>query len=227
MDADTTRGRAAHSIILSDFKAGRYDILLGTQMIAKGLDFDRVTLVGVVNADTGLVFPDFRAGERTFQMVYQVCGRAGRRKDHPGEAIIQTHHPDNLAIQAAARLDAHRFYNQVLAERRELDYPPFSRQLRLLLQGADRSAVWDRAQQLRNQLTPVPQGMRLLGPATAPFEKLRGRWRVHLLFSTDRSMDGAGAQLRRHLRRQLPRKWLEGNHRGVRLKIDMDPVSLL
>ncbi|MCH7573983.1 MAG: primosomal protein N' [Candidatus Marinimicrobia bacterium] len=227
MDADTTRARGAHSMLLSDFRDGRYDILLGTQMIAKGLDFDRVTLVGVINADTGLAFPDFRAGERTFQMVYQVCGRAGRRKEHPGEAIIQSSHPADPAIQAAARLDAHRFYNQALAERNELNYPPFSRQLRLLLQGADRDAVWKRAERLHQRLSPVPKGMTLLGPATAPFERLRGRWRAHLLIKSARELDPAANRLRQHVRVKLPQAWLEGSHKGVRLTLDMDPANLL
>ena len=227
MDADTTRSRHAHRIILEQFEAGDFDILIGTQMIAKGLDFERVTLVGVVNADTGLAFPDFRAGERTFQLVYQVCGRAGRRKDHPGEAIIQTNHPEDLAIKAAARLDAHRFYNQVLAERRELAYPPFARQIRLLLQGADRDEVWQRAQELRRRLTPTLPGISLLGPASAPFERLRGRWRFHLLLRSDREHDPGGSRLRWLIRDRIPQKWLEQSLKGVRILLDVDPVSLL
>jgi len=227
MDADTMRSRRAHSDILADFEAGKFDILLGTQMIAKGLDFEHVTLVGVVNADTGLAFPDFRAGERTFQLVYQVCGRAGRRKELPGEAIIQTFHPDDMAIKAAARLDAHRFYNQVLAERREFGYPPFVRLLRLLLQGQDRESVWGRAVEVKERLKAPPRGIRLLGPATAPFERLRGQWRIHLLIRSDRERDPGGGRLRHFLRSHLPQSWLEGEHKGVRIKIDMDPVNLL
>lgn len=227
MDADTTRRRGAHHKILQAFAEGRYDILLGTQMIAKGLDFHNVTLVGVVNGDTGLSLPDFRAGERTFQLVYQVCGRAGRHRDKPGEAIIQTNHPTDKAIKAAARLDAHRFYNQVLAERQELLYPPFSRLIRLLLQGKDSENVWRMARELRSRLNPSPRGMTLLGPASAPFERLRGLWRVHLLLRSNRQLDPSGQRLRHYALNCIPRTWLIRSHKGVRLKVDVDPVNLL
>jgi primosomal protein N' (replication factor Y) len=227
MDTDTTRSPGAHYRILQDFDRGNIDILLGTQMIAKGLDFENVTLVGVVNADTGLFLPDFRAGERTFQLVYQVCGRAGRRSDKPGEAIIQTFNPEDIAVRAAAHLDAHRFYNQVLAERRELGYPPFSRLARILLVGSDREQVWTYSQELHDRLTPVKKGMTILGPATAPFERLRGKWRVHLLLKSDREVDPNGQQLNRHIRERVPRAWLENLREGVRLRLDIDPGSLL
>ena len=227
MDSDTTRRKGAHHRILKQFADGQADILLGTQMIAKGLDFDNVTLVGVVNADTGLFLPDFRAGERSFQLVYQVCGRAGRRPDKPGEAIVQTYSPDDMALKAAVRLDAHRFYNQVLAERRELLYPPFSRLIRFLLQGKDPAKVWQQARELRSRLTPLKAGMALLGPAAAPLERLRGAWRVHLLLKSNREVDPDGSQLHRITASRLPRNWLERSRQGVRLKIDVDPVNLL
>ena len=227
MDADTTRRRGAHQRILQAFADGRYDILLGTQMIAKGLDFHNVTLVGVINGDTGLSLPDFRSGERTFQLVYQVCGRAGRHRDKPGEAIIQTNHPNDTAIKAAARLDSHRFYNQVLAERKELLYPPFSRLIRLLLQGQDSENVWRTAQELRSRLIPSPKGMTLLGPASAPFERLRGLWRVHLLLRSSRELDPGGQRLHRYALSRIPRTWHIRSQNGVRLKIDVDPVNLL
>jgi len=227
MDADTTRRQGAHHAILQDFGDGKLDILLGTQMIAKGLDFPNVTLVGVVNGDMGLYLPDFRAGERTFQLVYQVSGRAGRHQEKPGEAIVQTNHPDDLSIQAAARLDAHRFYNQILAERRELIYPPFSRLIRFLLQGKDRDRVWELARELHDRLKPLGQGMRLLGPASAPFERLRGLWRVHLLIKSNREFDPNGQQLHALVHKRVPRPWIERSQQGVRLKIDVDPVNML
>ncbi len=227
MDTDTTRRKGAHHRILQAFGAGEVDILLGTQMIAKGLDFDRVTLVGVINSDTGLSLPDFRAGERTFQLVYQVCGRSGRRKERPGEAIIQTNHPEDIAIKAAARLDAHRFYNQVLAERRELLYPPFSRMIRLLLLGRDSDRLWERARKLRALLTPVKKGITILGPASAPFEKLRGQWRVHLLIKSDRELDPGGKRLHQHTFSRIPRAWVESAKGSIKLIIDVDPASLL
>ncbi len=227
LDADTIRRRGALHAKLRTFAQGEADILVGTQMIAKGLDFDNVTLVGVVSADTALFLPDFRAGERTFQLVYQVCGRAGRRRGKPGEAIIQTNHPEEAVIKAAARLDAHRFYNQLLAERRELHYPPFTRLIRLLLQGKNEEQVWRRARELRSRLVPLPKGISLLGPASAPYERLRGLWRVHLLVKSGRDGDPGGRRLHKAVAQKIPRAWLERSHQGVRLKVDVDPVALL
>ncbi|MEE9161948.1 MAG: primosomal protein N', partial [Candidatus Neomarinimicrobiota bacterium] len=178
-------------------------------------------------ADTALFLPDFRAGERTFQLVYQVCGRAGRRREKPGEAIIQTNHPEDAIIKAAARLDAHRFYNQLLAERRELLYPPFTRLIRLLLQGKNEEQVWRRARELRSRLVPLPKGISLLGPASAPYERLRGLWRVHLLAKSGREEDPGGQRLHKAVAQRIPRAWLERSHQGVRLKVDVDPVALL
>ncbi len=226
MDSDTTRTRGAHKRILEAFGSGEYNILLGTQMIAKGLDFEHVTLVGVVNADTGLHMPDFRAGERTFQLVYQVCGRSGRRQK-VGQAIIQTNHPDDMAIISAAHLDATAFYNRVLAERKELDYPPFSRMIRCLLTGRDQAVVWKKAQALKERLMPMPKGMRLLGPATAPLERVRDNWRVHLLVRSSRITDPDGKLMRRHVAERIQRNWIEKEQQGVRLIVDVDPMTLL
>jgi primosomal protein N' (replication factor Y) len=159
--------------------------------------------------------------------VYQVCGRAGRRKDKPGEAIIQTNHPEDVAIKAAARLDAHRFYNQILAERQELLYPPFSRLTRFIYQGEDQEKVWEQAKELRARLTPVLKGMSVLGPASAPYERLRGRWRVHLLLKSNREIDPSGSQMHQLISSRIPRQWLERNRQGVNLKIDVDPLYLL
>jgi primosomal protein N' (replication factor Y) len=227
MDMDTTRRRGAMQTILQEFAEGDVSILLGTQMIAKGLDFENVTLVGVVNTDMALFLPDFRATERTFQLVYQVCGRSGRRREKPGEAIIQTNHPDAIALKAAARLDAHRFYNQILAERQELHYPPFSRLARFLLQGQDKDRVWEQANAMRSRLTPLRKGMFLLGPASAPYERLRGKWRVHLLLKSNRESDPAGGQMRQLIADRVPKQLLERSRHGVQLKIDMDPQFLL
>lgn len=227
LDMDTTRRRGAMQAILQEFARGDAGILLGTQMIAKGLDFENVTLVGVVNADMALFLPDFRATERTFQLVYQVCGRSGRRQAKPGEAIIQTNHPDDVVLKAAARLDAHRFYNQILAERQELLYPPFSRLARFLLQGQDQERVWEQAHELRSRLTPLRKGMQLLGPASAPYERLKGKWRVHLLLKSNREIDPAGGRIHQLVEDRVPKQWLEQSRQGVRLKIDIDPQFLL
>ncbi len=132
-----------------------------------------------------------------------------------------------MAIASAARLDAAGFYNRVLAESKELDYPPFSRMIRLLLEGRNQAAVWQQAKALKARLTPVKKGMQLLGPASAPLERVRDNWRVHLLVRSSRSSDPDGKQLRRHVAERIQRNWIEKKQHGVRLIVDVDPVSLL
>lgn len=184
MDSDTMSRPGSHEAALERFRHGEIQILLGTQMIAKGLDFPNVTLVGVVNADTALHFPDFRAGERTFQLVTQVAGRTGRG-DRGGHVLVQTFSPDNAAIRAAANHDYATFANHELPIRREFRYPPFSSIVRFVFRGssAERVAAYaeslcEKLQSRTQTLVPPP---RILGPAPAPIEKLRGKYRVHLL----------------------------------------------
>ena len=232
MDADTTRRKDAHWDILEDFKAGRSQVLLGTQMIAKGLDIPSVTLVGVINADTSLGLPDFRAGERTFQLLTQVSGRAGRGM-RPGKVIVQTFCPDHYAIKAAVRGDARLFYRQELAYRREAFYPPFCRLVNLVLTAAAeehaRAAASGLEDILRSRLQPGDG--ELLGPAPAPFPRLKGKYRYHLTLKlpdlgrvADR-LDGALAayeSLRASYcrRERIPKEELS-------LAVDVDPVTLL
>ena len=168
MDMDTVQKRGAHEKILRKFHNAEADVLLGTQMIAKGLDFENVTLVGVINADSGLFFPDFRAGERIFQLIYQVSGRAGRRQK-PGKAIIQTYNPDDIYIQTATSLNTKKFYNIALAQRQELNYPPFSRIGRILFSGSNKEKVNVVAQKTYQKLNGHAN-YKILGPASAPIE---------------------------------------------------------
>ena len=181
MDVDTTRGKWSHRDILDRVRAGKVDILLGTQMIAKGLDFPRVTLVGVINADIGLHLPDFRSCERTFQLLAQVAGRAGRAH-LPGEVIVQTYVPEHYVIRAAVAHDYRGFADRELETRRDPAYPPRLRMARILLSSpvqkdalasAERLGRW-----LRGRRGPWPD---VLGPAPAPIEKLHGRFRWHVL----------------------------------------------
>ena len=183
MDMDTVQTRGAHQKLLKQFEDGNADILLGTQMIAKGLDFPDVTLVGVINADSGLFLPDFRAGERTFQLLYQVCGRAGRHSK-PGEAIIQTWNPDDPFIQSAAQLDIKKFYNIALSQRQELKYPPFSRLTRILISGKNQHNVLNIASQLATKLKSNNKIYEILGPTPAPIEKIREHWRYHMIIKS-------------------------------------------
>lgn len=181
MDSDTTGAKDAHAEILGRFRRGDIDILIGTQMIAKGLDFPNVTLVGVIQADLSLQMPDFRAAERTFQLLTQVAGRAGRG-DVAGEVFIQTYAPFHPAVQTARAADFETFYDQEIELRRELGYPPFSRLTSVLFKGADEAAVnacaRDFAARLRSELPPA---VRLTGPAPAPLAKAKNLYRVQLL----------------------------------------------
>ena len=177
MDADTTRRKDAHARFLNIFREGKADILVGTQMVAKGLDFPNVTLVGVVSADTSLHLPDFRAAERTFQLLTQVSGRAGRG-DLPGETIIQSFSPDHYAIRAAARQDFLAFYGQEIGHRRELGYPPFTQLINIIASDPVDGSPEEKLSHIRQKIEerfPVA-AVGLLGPAPAPWAKLKGMY---------------------------------------------------
>jgi len=219
MDSDTMRSPGSHEQVLSAFKAGDVRILLGTQMIAKGLDFPNVTLVGVVNADTALHLPDFRAAERTFQLVAQVAGRTGRG-DRPGRVIVQTYSPDHLAIRSAAKHGYEEFAQCELPEREKYGVPPYGRIVRLIGRGPDESAVFaymkDLAAAFRAAALP---SVRLLGPAPAPILKIRNLYRSHMQLRCPNS---------RPL--QLLVNGVTGRHpapHGIEVVIDVDPITML
>jgi primosomal protein N' (replication factor Y) len=185
-DAETTRERGAHEIILAHFANHRADVLVGTQMLAKGLDLPFVTLVGAVLADVGLNLPDYRASERTFQVLTQVAGRAGR-SPLGGRVILQTFQPDHYVIQAAARQDYERFYEQEIAHRRRLRYPPFYRLVRLEYRHvrAEKAeqAAHEMAAQLRAWLSAGDRrATDMIGPVPCFFSRLHGlyRWQIVL-----------------------------------------------
>ncbi|HEV7280137.1 MAG TPA: primosomal protein N' [Pirellulaceae bacterium] len=197
MDSDTMKKPGSHEEALSRFRRGEIRVLLGTQMIAKGLDFPNVTLVGVINADTALHFPDFRASERTFQLVTQVAGRTGRGEAE-GAVLVQTYSPEHPALQAARRHDYRRFAELELKLRREHGYPPFERLLRIVARATDptparvwldaiaerlraRLAEQEAARPRRSKDETLRPHVRVLGPAEAPLARLRGYSRFHLL----------------------------------------------
>lgn len=185
MDADTTAAKGSHERILNAFRHGDYDILIGTQMIAKGLDFPRVTLVGVLLAETSLNLPDFRAGERTFYLLTQVAGRSGR-SSLGGEVIFQTYWPEHYVIAAAQRHDYEGFCDQELKEREQYGYPPYTRALRILLRSEDEPALIAASHSLGTTLTTLCHQERfrdvvVKGPAPAPFARIRGFYRWHFL----------------------------------------------
>ncbi len=213
LDRDVVRKAGALEEILHRLHEGDLDVLVGTQMVAKGLDFPGVTLVGVVTADTSLFIPDFRSTERTFQLITQVCGRSGRSR--PGMAVIQTFQPEHPAIALGAKQDYVRFYDREIAERRDALYPPFCRLVNVVVSSEDREAAAKTAQEaadsLRRHLT------RVLGPAPCAFERLKGRWRYHVLVKLDPDDDVRLAR--------LPMELLTRRH--VRVTVDVEPVSVL
>ena len=219
MDSDTMRSPGSHETVLKAFKDGQVDILLGTQMIAKGLDFPAVTLVGVINADTALHLPDFRAAERTFQLVAQVAGRTGRG-ERPGRVLVQTFCPDHHAIICAQHHDYLGFVAAELPTRQAAGVPPFGRLVRLIARGPDESAVAAFIQQAAHALAAAaPPTVRQFGPAPAPVLKIRNLFRFHLQLRAP-----AARPLQELLRTVLPTL---DPPKGVELAVDVDPISLL
>jgi primosomal protein N' (replication factor Y) (superfamily II helicase) len=220
MDRDAVRRRGALAGLLSRFRDGEIDVLVGTQMIAKGHDFPRVTLVGVISADVGLGTADFRASERTFQLLTQVAGRAGRG-EQPGEAIIQTLYPDHYSIQLACRQDYPAFYERELRFRRAMQYPPLVSLVNTVVRARTFSSAMDDAagvvRRLRNAAGDRAR-YRVLGPAPAPLGRLRGEYRAQLL------VKGAN---RRQMREALLAAVAERRDLPRRTTIDVDPLSVL
>ncbi len=219
MDADTTTRKLAYHEILGDFKARKIDILIGTQMIAKGLHFPGVTLVGVIYADLSLHMPDFRSAERTFQLLLQVSGRAGRG-DVSGEVIVQTFTPFHPAIQAARRLDYQGFMDQELEARRELRYPPFSHLVCATLEGPSEEIVAMTGRtivkRLQPQLTPA---VTLAGPVPAPFSRIKGQYRYQIILRSS-SVKAMSQPLKEVLRElKYPAK--------LRIAVDVDALSMM
>jgi primosomal protein N' (replication factor Y) len=223
LDTDVARERSRPGAVLSAFGRGEADVLLGTQMIAKGFDFPRVTLVGVLDADVALHLPDFRAAERTFQLLVQVAGRAGRGKE-AGEVLVQTCSPEHPAIAAASAYDEARFARVELAERKEAGYPPYTRLAALLLSGPDESDVQRAAEAMADHLGPEAEalGVQVLGPAPQALARLRGKHRWHLLLKgTDAGKVRAAAA------NGLAWSETKARPRTVRVAADVDPVEVL
>jgi primosomal protein N' (replication factor Y) len=221
MDLDTTSTKWSHQRILGAVEKGEVDLLIGTQMIAKGLDFPNVTLVGVVDADTGLYLPDFRSAERTFQLLAQVAGRAGRGPKG-GRVLIQTRHPTHHALVWAARHDTEKFLQDERTQRESPPYPPAAALVNLIYSGPDEREVSRRAAALADWSNGLIRKYELpitvLGPAPCPLVRLKDRWRWHVL------LKGPSESLGRVVRYAARRIKRQGK---TRLVIDRDPVSLL
>jgi primosomal protein N' (replication factor Y) len=226
MDSDTMRRPGSHARVLDAFRSGLIHILLGTQMIAKGLDFPNVTLVGVINADVGLHVPDFRAAERTFQILSQVSGRAGRG-ERGGQVLIQTFTPEHPCISLAAAHDYAGFVQAELAHRKAHNYPPFQRLARVIVRSRDQDAAAAFAEQtahlfstaLQKMAANGPVEVRLLGPAEAPVFRLKGYYRFHFQLQSP-----SAGTLHQVLRTVLPALKPPS---GVEFTLDVDPYQML
>ncbi|HNB08559.1 MAG TPA: primosomal protein N', partial [bacterium] len=232
MDVDSTSAKGAHHRILEEFKNKNALILLGTQMVTKGLDFENVTVVGVISADTSLLLPDFRAGERTFQLLTQVAGRAGR-KNKIGHVIIQTMHPDRAAIRHARQHDFTSFFNEEISIRHDLLYPPFGRLMLIQIRSEDEQKAVELSSVFSDILAgeikrypDLASGVAQLGPTPAPIVKIRNYFRYHILLKVDKEADRSGSRIRsilRHTRKQV----ISRIPSGAEIRIDADPLSLL
>jgi primosomal protein N' (replication factor Y) len=218
MDTDVTKKRGSHSAILRKVKSGKTNILVGTQMIAKGHDFPQVTLVGVISADVGLNLPDFRSSERTFNLLTQVGGRAGRGRD-AGEVVIQTYAPGHYAITTAAKHDYDRFYKREIALRKELDFPPFSNIIKITIRSTKETIAKDAAVNLKKYLKRLKcKKTDLAGPAPGVIPKIRNRYIWNILIKTNDVLATC-----KKLRLALADY---GRIKRAFLTIDVDPISL-
>ena len=223
MDSDTSGRRGARDAIVEGIRRGTIDIVVGTQMITKGFDFPGVTLVGVVLADLTLNMPDFRSAERTFQLLTQVAGRAGRGAQ-PGRVLIQTYAPHHYSVRAARDQDYARFIRRELDLRRDLGYPPFGRMALVRIEGAGAAAVNNIASKVAALLgrSAAPATMRILGPAPAPIERIKQRYRWQVVMKSER-LD----EMRRALAAMREAVAGEAAVSSVRVAIDLDPVNMM
>jgi primosomal protein N' (replication factor Y) len=215
LDHDAASSRKVYEKVYRGFANREIDILVGTQMIAKGFDFPHVTLVGVIDADVSLHLPDFRSAERTFQLIAQVAGRTGRG-DAKGKVIVQTHHPEHYALQAAQAHDYLEFYSKEIGHREALRYPPFSKLVNIILRASKEPAAQAAADSLYDKIKTLGDGVDLLGPAPAPYSRLRNQWRYQILLKgTDESLAPYLSFLRHY---RAPKAFMS---------VDVDPMDLL
>ena len=233
MDRDTTTKRGAHMRIFQSMKNREADILIGTQMVTKGLDLPGITLVGVLLADASLHLPDFRSGERTFQFLTQVAGRAGRGSKG-GEVIVQTFNPEHYAIRHASGHDFKGFYDDESSFRKALGYPPYKRLARLLIKGNNKDHVESTSERLKEILARnIKEGIEILGPVSAPFGKIRGKHRWHIIIkgkdakALNRIIRKSLEELKRQRQGHSTAGSVPGMNKSAQVEVDIDPMSLL
>lgn len=222
MDLDTTRSRTGYESILDNFEKGETDILVGTQMVTKGLDFDRVHLVGIFNADRMMHFPDFRSYERAYQLITQVSGRAGRR-ERPGVVVIQTNQPDHTLLQHVLRDDFRTFYMAVMDDRNRHFYPPFSRLVEIVIKNTHHKNAKSTADALAVSLRETLPAVRILGPGTPMISKIRNQYLMNILIKIPRGAVDL-QELKFKIAETAEKLGKEKNHRSSRIQIDVDPL---
>lgn len=223
MDMDATTRKGAHQDIFNAFKRGEADILIGTQMIAKGFDFPRVTLVGVILADTALNLPDFRSGERTFQLLTQVAGRTGR-SSLGGKVIVQTFNPDHYSILAAKHHDYETFFQEEISLREEFQYPPFTQMIRVVFSSLSEKVLSQKAGEFKEMLESSLEGIQaeLLGPCPCPLSKVRGRYRWHLVIKSQNFQGIHGVS-----RWVWEEFYKAAGNKELRITLDVNPINML
>ena len=226
IDMDTSQTSKGVTSMLKSFSNGEIDILIGTQMIAKGLDFPNTTLVGIINSDLGLYLPDFRSGERIFQLIYQASGRAGR-KDKGGEVVIQTFAPENPVIKMVSELNVLKYYDITLKEREELDYPPYSWLAKIEITGLQNYSVNNTIIKLADSFKNKYKGLEVLGPAPCFLEKVKNRFRYQIILKSSKKVDPNGKLLHVFIRENI--KIFKGSYRlrNNRINVHFDPLSLI
>ena len=226
LDMDTSKSSSGIASILMSFSKHEYDILIGTQMVAKGLDFPNATLVGIINADLGLYLPDFRATERVFQLIYQASGRSGRSKKK-GEVVIQTYSPNSIVIKNARELKISEFYHKELIERQELNYPPYSWLAKIEFIGPSRSSLIFLIEKINKNIKGKYVGLDILGPTPCFLEKLKNQFRFQFVFKSQKIFDPNGTYLHKFIylnfKNYNNQKLLGRN----KINIYFDPISLI
>jgi primosomal protein N' (replication factor Y) len=222
MDLDTTRSKTGYETIIEQFEKGETNILVGTQMVTKGLDFDHVSLVGVFNADRMMHFPDFRSHERAYQLITQVSGRAGRR-EKKGSVVIQTSSPDHPVLLFILKNRYDEFYQKEITDRHQHDYPPFTRLIDITIKHTDKKISRNAAHQLTEVLRAQLPGNKIFGPGEPMISKIRNQFLMSILIKIPRGK-GDLAQLKNIIRQSIDNLLKEKDFRSVRFVIDVDPV---
>jgi primosomal protein N' (replication factor Y) len=222
MDLDTTRSKSSYETIIEQFEKGETKILVGTQMVTKGLDFDKVSLVGIFNADRMLHFPDFRSYERAFQLITQVSGRAGRR-DKQGEVVIQTSQPEHPILNFVVQHDYLNFYQAELNERQQHAYPPFTRLIEITIKHIDKKVCKTASTLLVERIASVLSDVRVLGPGEPIVSKIRNQYLMNILIKIARGNQSLPA-IKHALLKELDKLQKEKDFRALRIVIDVDPT---